>query len=241
MFVFCFVPVKLIGRVFLFLGKSFLEMSKNHIAHLRQEYSSEIFDVSHVSQDPIEQFGIWFSEALNCGQVEPNAMTLSTCTASGRPKGRIVLLKGFDHRGFIFFTNYNSHKGQELAEVPFGSLTFWWDKLHRQVRIEGGVEKIPPEESAEYFQSRPRSSQIGAWASPQSQIIAGRGMLEEKVDQLEKEFENQPKINRPEHWGGYLVKPEVIEFWQGRLSRLHDRIRYDRQENGNWTIVRLAP
>lgn len=211
------------------------------IANLREDYQRETLDISDVSTNPFTQFAKWFQAVLEAKLPEPNAMTLATATPSGKPSARMVLLKGFDENGFVFFTNYNSHKGQELIQNPQAALVFNWLELHRQVRIEGTVEKVSDEESTEYFQSRPKGSQIGAWASPQSSVIPNREVLEEKVAQLRQVYEHAEALPRPEHWGGFRVKPDRIEFWQGRPSRLHDRIQFSRQANGSWKIERLAP
>ncbi|MDX1941577.1 MAG: pyridoxamine 5'-phosphate oxidase [Saprospiraceae bacterium] len=211
------------------------------IEHLRQDYRLASLEISDVKAHPVDQFEKWFQEALNAGVPEPNAMTLATCTSEGRPSARIVLLKSFDEQGFSFYTNYNSRKGQDFTQNPYAALVFWWVELERQVRIEGRVEKVLPEQSIEYFQSRPKGSQIGAWASPQSQVIADRAELEQKVAALQEQYEKSEVLPRPEHWGGYLVRPDLLEFWQGRSNRLHDRIQYRLQEDKNWKIERLAP
>lgn len=211
----------------------------NNIANIRKDYKQLSLDESDVSKEPIAQFARWWDEAVNSQLDEVNAMTLATATASGKPSARIVLLKGFDENGFVFFTNYNSHKAAEIANNPFVSLVFFWKELERQVRIEGTIQKVAAEESDTYFNSRPVGSRIGAWASPQSKVIASREIIEENVRALEKKFENT-SIERPEHWGGYIVKPELVEFWQGRPSRLHDRIQYRANKEG-WVIERLAP
>lgn len=213
-----------------------------NIENLRQDYRLASLDLKEVHTHPMDQFKKWFEEALASKLQEPNAMTLATATPDGKPTLRVVLLKSFNYDGFVFFTNYNSRKGKELAANPYAALSFLWLELERQVRIEGIVEKIPPEESTEYFQSRPKGSQIGAWASPQSTVIADRKVLEEKVSQLTTIYENAEVLPRPEHWGGYLIKPTLIEFWQGRTNRLHDRIQYSwSAASGNWEIERLAP
>lgn len=211
------------------------------IANLREDYSKKSLDISDVSKNPFHQFGVWFHEAMDSKVPEPNAMTLSTVSKDGKPSARVVLLKGFDERGLTFYTNYNSRKGQEMAENPNVSLVFLWLELQRQVRIEGVVEKLSHEESTAYFQSRPKGSQIGAHASPQSDVITTRAILENKVKALEKQYKDAEALPCPEHWGGYLVKPTAIEFWQGRSSRLHDRIFYTKTANGDWKIERLAP
>ena len=211
------------------------------IEHLREDYRLASLDVKDVDENPIAQFGKWLKEALDAQVPEPNAMTLATCTPEGKPAARIVLLKGYDEAGFVFFTNYESRKGKELLHNPNAALVFSWLELQRQVRIEGKVQKVAPEQSTAYFQSRPKGSQIGAWASPQSRVIGEREMLEEKVQKLEEKYANEDELPRPEHWGGYVVQPRLIEFWQGRPSRLHDRIQYTLQSSGEWLIERLAP
>ncbi|HZH38183.1 MAG TPA: pyridoxamine 5'-phosphate oxidase [Flavisolibacter sp.] len=212
----------------------------NAIADIRKEYASETLLESDVDAHPIQQFQKWWDQALKADILEPNAMTLATASADGLPSARIVLLKGFYERGFVFYTNYQSFKAMQLEENPKASLLFHWKELERQVRIMGVIEKIPGNESDEYFNSRPVGSRVGAWASPQSQVIENRQWLEKEFEKRIKEFENNT-IPRPPHWGGYLVKPVIIEFWQGRYSRLHDRIQYSLEEDGNWKIERLAP
>ena len=210
------------------------------IADIRKDYMLHSLSEKDVAPNPIDQFTRWWDDALNSEIDEVNAMTLATVTAEGFPSARIVLLKGYTEDGFVFFTNYESHKGKELAQNPRACLVFFWKVLERQVRIEGNVEKISAEESESYFQSRPIGSRIGAWASPQSTVISGREVIENNVVELEKKYANTP-IPRPEHWGGYIVKPVNIEFWQGRSSRLHDRILYTAQKDLLWKIERLAP
>ncbi len=197
--------------------------------------------MSAVQDDPIPQFERWLEEALRAEVPEPNAMTLSTATANGIPSARIVLLKGLDKGGFLFYTNYQSQKGRELSENPHAALTFLWHELQRQVRVEGRVERLSPEASTEYFQSRPKSSQIGAWVSPQSQPIESREVLEKREQELWEKYEDAEQLPRPEHWGGFRVVPQRIEFWQGRPSRLHDRIFFERDTSGEWRKSRLAP
>lgn len=209
------------------------------ISQLRRDYVSQPFDESHVTANPLEQFQHWFEEALKADQPDVEAMTLSTSTSDGRISGRIVLLKGFDARGFIFFTNYESRKSRELETNSQAALTFYWHTLNRQIRIEGSVEKVSRPESEEYFRSRPRGSQIGAWASPQSDEIINRDILAERVAEVEARF-GEGEIPCPPFWGGWRLQPDKIEFWQGRESRLHDRIVYTKQ-NGAWRICRLAP
>ena len=209
------------------------------IASLRNEYTKAALDVFQTAESAIEQFREWFKEARRAQVIEPNAMTLSTADAEGRPSGRIVLLKDLTEKGFSFYTNYNSRKGKELEENPYAAITFFWPELERQVRIEGKLAKTAPETSDTYFASRPRGSQIGAWASPQSQEIPDRGILETRERDYLEQFEGKD-IPRPEHWGGYELVPDRIEFWQGRKSRLHDRIIYLKEGNG-WTRKRLAP
>lgn len=210
------------------------------IADIRKEYKMQSLDEKDVQQDPVRQFEKWWHDVSGSSVEEANAMTLATATKNGKPSARIVLLKGFTHEGFVFFTNYESHKGTELSENSQVSLVFFWKELERQVRIEGVAERISVEESDTYFNSRPEASKVGAWASPQSKVIASRKIIEENVAAVEKKFTGAT-IQRPAHWGGYIVKPQLIEFWQGRPSRLHDRIQYTRLENGNWKIERLAP
>jgi len=205
---------------------------------LRKEYTRETLDEGDVDPDPFMQFGKWMEEAILAKALEPTAMTLSTLDARGRPSGRIVLLKGADPRGFVFFTNYESRKGRDLDAHPVAGLTFLWKELERQVRIEGRVEKVSAAESDAYYATRPLGSRVGAWASPQSQAIAGRRWLEKRWEELGRQYGGEPP--RPPHWGGYRVLPDHFEFWQGRASRLHDRIVYDRKGDA-WTISRLAP
>lgn len=197
-------------------------------------------DAGHLPVDPLVLFTQWFAEALAADIVEPYAMTLATATPDGRPAARMVLLRGFDARGFCFYTNYESRKGQELASNPQVALLFWWGKLERQVRIEGRVEKLTPAESDAYFNSRPLGSRFGAIVSAQSQVIASRTTLEERLRALEADYGNQPPP-RPPFWGGYRVAPAVIEFWKSGQHRLHDRQRYTRQPDERWIIERLSP
>ena len=212
----------------------------DHIADIRKDYKLQSLDEKNIEEDPFKQFEKCWKEVLESNIDEANAMTLATAGKNGKPSARIVLLKGFTKEGFLFFTNYESHKADELKENPQACLVFFWKELERQVRVEGLVEKISAVESDEYFNSRPTGSKIGAWASPQSKVIASRKILEEKVEVAEKKF-SRKEIQRPEHWGGYILKPTLIEFWQGRPGRLHDRIQYTLIENNNWKIERLAP
>jgi pyridoxamine 5'-phosphate oxidase len=209
------------------------------IADIRRDYMKATLSEDKVEKDPYAQFGIWWDEALRAEIDEVNAMTLSTVSEGSRPSARIVLLKGYDATGFVFYTNYQSRKGQDLALYPYASLLFFWKELERQVRIDGPCEKVTGAESDEYFLSRPEGSRIGAWASPQSQVISSRDVLDQQIIALENQFQGM-SIPRPPHWGGYRVKPEQVEFWQGRPSRLHDRILYTRTVSG-WQINRLAP
>ena len=208
------------------------------LASLRNEYALKTLDEGDVDRDPLKQFGVWMVEAIHAQVPEPTAMSLSTVGADGRPAWRIVLLKGLDPKGFVFFTNYESRKGHDLAAHPVAALTFLWKELERQVRIEGAVEKVSADESSAYYTTRPLGSRIGAWASPQSQAIENRLWLEKRWEELGKQHGENPP--RPGHWGGYRVLPEYLEFWQGRRSRLHDRIVYSRLGNA-WQIERLAP
>jgi pyridoxamine 5'-phosphate oxidase len=209
------------------------------IANLRTEYKREALNESGVKTDAIDQFTAWWNEALQSEIYEANAMTLATAEKDGHPSARIVLLKDYTKEGFVFFTNYESSKGRQLAENPRACLLFFWKELERQVKIEGLVEKVDAKESDAYFFSRPEGSRIGAWTSPQSKVIANREFLENRYDELTEKYRDA-KIERPPHWGGYLVRPRRIEFWQGRPSRLHDRILYTKMEDG-WKIERLAP
>ncbi len=209
------------------------------IADLRRNYTQAGLLESEIVANPFAQFKLWFEQAVAADILEPNAMTIATVTAEGKPSARIVLLKDFDDRGFVFYTNYNSQKGVELQHCPYAALVFLWGDLERQVRIEGKVEFVAEPEATAYFHSRPASSQLGAWASEQSTIIADRSILEQKLQQLETEYQNTI-IPKPPHWGGVRVIPQEIEFWQGRPSRLHDRLRYQLVD-GNWQIDRLAP
>lgn len=211
------------------------------LKHLREDYSNTPLEIEAAPADPLQLFEQWMQEALHAKLAEPNALTLATATPDGKPSARVVLLKGVSSSGFIFYTNYNSHKGQELEANPQAAMTFLWLELQRQVRIEGKVQKISAEDSAAYFQSRPKGSQIGALASPQSQVIPDRKVLEDKVEALVSTYADVDKLPCPDHWGGYILQAEKIEFWKGRSSRLHDRLVYELQEDGGWTIVRLAP
>jgi pyridoxamine 5'-phosphate oxidase len=216
-----------------------MELTKEDIQNLRQDYRAAQLSENDVDRDPVMQFKNWFLDAVNAGLYEPNVMTLATADPFGKPSARIVLLKGFDENGFVFYTNYQSQKGQDLVGNPQAALVFFWAELQRQVRIEGVVSKVDAQTSADYFHSRPSGSQISALASPQSQVITDRSILEERVAELSTAYADK-EIPRPEHWGGYVVEPTHIEFWQGRSSRLHDRIVYNLHE-GSWIINRLAP
>lgn len=209
------------------------------LSDIRKEYTIKSLDFNDVSFDPFHQFRVWLDEAIDSEVPEVNAMCLSTLGLNGFPNARIVLLKEMDH-GFVFFTNYESEKGQEINANPKASLTFFWPELERQVRIMGQIEKVSESESDTYFHSRPIGSQIGAWTSPQSQIIADREELNTKLELMEKRFSTE-KISRPPYWGGYRLLPLRVEFWQGRPSRLHDRICYQKSAAGKWEITRLAP
>lgn len=210
-----------------------------NLADIRRDYILKALDLEQVLDSPIDQFRMWMNEALKAEVMEANAMNIATVNVKHRPSARTVLLKEVDH-GFIFYTNYDSKKGQELKNIPYAALTFFWPELERQVRIEGKVEKTDPEISDEYFLSRPIGSQIGAWTSPQSQTIPHRVFLEDKEREMVMRFQNED-LKRPEHWGGYRVLPFYLEFWQGRASRLHDRIVYELEDSGLWSKKRLAP
>jgi pyridoxamine 5'-phosphate oxidase len=208
------------------------------IADIRKDYKQKTLLETDAAADPFAQFATWWQEAVDSQIDEVNAMTLATVTPDGRPDARIVLLKGFDDEGFVFYSNYTSRKGQELAAHPYATLVFFWKELERQVRVEGSIGLVSEQQSVAYYNSRPEQSRLGAWASRQSEIIPNRQVLEEGMETYRQQFSGN--IPRPPHWGGYQVVPQAIEFWQGRSSRLHDRLKYQRQENG-WQIVRLAP
>ena len=216
-------------------------MNRDEIQNIRTEYQASTLSENDTKGDPIKQFEVWFNEAIAADVYEPTAMTLATATHDGRPSARIVLLKGFDQAGFVFYTNYLSRKGKEIAKNPLGAIILYWKEMERQVRIEGNIEKLSKEESEKYFHSRPKGSQVGAVVSPQSQEIQGREALEAKWQEMESEYNNGQEVPKPSYWGGYVLKPRYIEFWQGRRSRLHDRIVYKKIDNKNWKKVRLAP
>ena len=210
------------------------------IEDIRKEYKLKTLNEKDVETSAILQFDKWWLEAINSSIDEVNAMTLATATPGGKPSARIVLLKGYDEKGFVFFTNYESHKGKELEINPLAAIVFFWKELERQVRVEGIIEKVSEEESNTYFFSRPKGSQVGAWASPQSKVIESREIIENDVAKYTQKFEKET-MQRPEYWGGYRLKPHLVEFWQGRESRLHDRLQYTPNKEGNWKIERLAP
>jgi len=210
------------------------------IAGIRKNYSKKKLTETKANPDPFKQFAKWWKQSLESEIVEPNAMTLATSSADGFPSARIVLLKGFDEKGFVFFSNYESFKGKQLQENPRACIVFFWKEVERQVRITGIVEKLQETESEKYFHSRPEESQLGAVVSPQSRVIESRDWLDEQYKTLKKEMKGKV-VPRPVNWGGYLIKPVLFEFWQGRPGRLHDRLQYSPGENGNWKIERLAP
>jgi pyridoxamine 5'-phosphate oxidase len=212
----------------------------NPLADMRKDYQLQKLSEESVAEDPFLQFNTWWGEAVAAKIDEVNAMTLATASGEGIPAARTVLLKAFDENGFVFFSNYDSNKGKQLQENPMACLVFFWKELERQIRITGTVSKTSGKESDDYFNSRPEGSRVGAWASPQSHIIASREWLEENEKEFRNKFNNE-KLSRPENWGGYRVMPYVVEFWQGRTNRLHDRIQYTQQDNGKWIIERLAP
>lgn len=212
---------------------------KSYINSLRHDFTRQTLDEQDVNADPVLQFEKWFKEAVDAKVNEPNAMGISTVSAAGKPSSRIVLLRNFDKNGFVFYTNYNSRKGAEINENPHAALLFFWPELERQVRIEGILKKQTPDESSRYFNSRPRESKLGAWTSEQSKVIENRTVLDKAYAESEKKYPGE-EVPRPSFWGGYVLIPEHLEFWQGRASRLHDRILYS-LENKNWKIERLSP
>lgn len=211
------------------------------LSSMRLSYELDVLGDSEVSDDPFVQFSHWFDEARGTGPDEANAMTLSTVSDDGQPSSRVVLMKAFGPDGFVFYTNYDSQKGREIAARPQVAASFYWPSLQRQVRITGIAEKLAPKLSDAYFQSRPRGSQIGAIVSPQSQIVPDRTWLEDRFATAKRDLEGQETLERPSHWGGFRIVPQTVEFWQGRPNRLHDRIRYEREQDGPWSIHRLAP
>lgn len=210
-------------------------------ASLRQEYKKHQLSEVNALADPLAQFDVWFREAIEAGVMEPNAFTLATVGENGTPSARVLLLKGVDSGGFVFYTNYKSDKAKDIKQFPVGAMVFLWLELERQVRISGPIAKVSREESEAYFHSRPRESQIGAWVSPQSQVIASRDVIEENLAAMQEKFKDTEVIPLPENWGGYRLMPVEIEFWQGRPNRLHDRLLYSEHEDGGWTTERLAP
>lgn len=216
-----------------------MEDLRKYINNLRYDFAKQQLDEKDVNADPILQFEKWFKEAIEAKVNEPNAMTLATATKEGKPSARVILLRNFNEEGFVFYTNYTSRKGLEIMENPNAALLFFWPELERQVRIEGVLKKQTLEESDSYFNTRPRGSKLGAWTSAQSKVIASRKLLDEEYEKLSKKYPDED-VPRPSYWGGYILKPTHIEFWQGRPSRLHDRILFTLEKN-NWKIERLAP
>lgn len=210
------------------------------VADLRKDYTLQELNETEVDPNPVIQFQKWFDQVCSVDIPEPNAMTVATVSSEGKPSARMVLLKDYDGRGFVFYTNYNSRKGQELIANPHAALVFWWAQLERQVRITGSVEKISAQESDEYFHSRPFNSRLGAWTSNQSEIVSSRQTLEQRLQQLQAKYKDL-EVPRPPHWGGFRVIPVEIEFWQGRSSRLHDRLLYSKNSDSTWKIERLSP
>jgi pyridoxamine 5'-phosphate oxidase len=210
------------------------------MTEILSKFRSETLDENLIDRDPIKQFRLWFNDAIAAKLPLPEAMSLATATREGKPSARMVLLKQVNNDGFVFFTNYNSAKAVELDDNPYAALVFYWPQLERQVRVEGKVSRTSTQESFEYFKTRPRESQIGAWASPQSEVISGREILERRARELEENYHDR-EIDCPDYWGGYRLIPNRIEFWKGRVGRLHDRILYERKADGPWTIKRLAP
>ena len=215
-------------------------MDARELSQLRREYAAGGLDESDLAPDPVSMFRVWMHDAVRAGLHEPNAFVLATTGADGVPASRIVLLKGLDERGFVFFTNYSSRKGEELAANPQAALLFPWHPLERQVRVEGTAGRLDAAENDAYFAGRPRAAQLGAWASPQSQVVPGRAELDRRYDEVAARFGDEEEVPRPEHWGGYCVEPVTVEFWQGRIGRMHDRLRYRRGGTG-WVTERLAP
>ena len=211
------------------------------LAALRREYGDRGLDTPDLAPDPIEMFGRWFDDTVAAGLHEPNAMVVTTVSGEGHPSTRLVLLKGIDERGFVFYTNYGSRKARDIEANPAVSLLFPWHDLQRQVRVEGPVERVSAEESQAYFASRPRGSQLGAWASPQSQEVASRAELDARYADVEQRFGEDDEVSLPPFWGGFRVRPEVVEFWQGRKGRMHDRLVYRREGASGWRTSRLAP
>lgn len=211
-----------------------------NIQDIRKEYTQHSLNETDVVSNPLQQFERWFDQALKAQVMEANAFNLTTIDSDGKPHSRMVLLKGLTDKGFEFFTNYNSHKAQQIQANPWVSMTFFWPELERQVRVEGRASKISKERSQEYFFSRPHQSQLGAWASNQSEILSSRTLLEDRLEDLNNEYPEGTKVPFPTHWGGFEIEPNMIEFWQGRASRLHDRIRYT-QEGPTWSMARLSP
>lgn len=209
------------------------------LTHRRTDYTAGTLEAHDLDPDPFTQFGRWLEVALSADLIEPNGMTLSTVGQDGRPSSRVVLLRGYSREGLVFYTNYDSRKGRELAHNPFACLGFWWPPLERQIRVEGRVERVSPEQSDAYFASRPYESQLGSAASPQSQEIASRAVLEERIARLRERYPQA--VPRPAHWGGFRLVPDRFEFWQGRKSRLHDRFAYIQEPDGSWKLARLAP